>query len=141
MFGHPGLFAVPLDRPHATPAATTLEPPITPLARNGLAAIDRHKRGLHRYCSGCTDETGHVAWTADGRGSIPAIRWPSVEPAGGNTICVNCGQARRDSLGLVAPEWSTWPRTRVAIRRPADAVALSGDPEMLEIHNVIKRSP
>ena len=122
VFDHPGLFMVPLDRPRAmSAAAKTHEPPAIRPGRARVAPTDRHKGGLHRYCSGCAQETEHVAWTADGRGSIPSIRWPTTEPAIGTTICLNCGQWRAASRQPRPPAWSSWPRSRIAT--PSLAVA------------------
>src|SRR5438874_159505 len=54
VFDHPGLFMVPLDRPRAmSVAAKTHEPPATRPGRARVAPTERHKGGLHRYCSGC----------------------------------------------------------------------------------------
>ena len=114
VFDHPGLFLVPLDRPRAiSAAAKTHEPPAIRPGR-ARAPTARHKGGLHRYCSGCAKETEHVAWTADGRGSTPSIRWPTTEPAIGTTICLNCGQWRAASPQPRPPAWSSWPRSRIA---------------------------
>ena len=122
VFDRPGLFMVPLPRPRAmSAAAKTHEPPAIRPGRGRAAPTDRHKSGLHRYCSGCAKETEHVAWTADGRGSIPSIRWPSTEPAIGTTICLNCGQWRAASPQPRPPAWSSWPRSRIAT--PSLAVA------------------
>jgi hypothetical protein len=103
-FDHPGLFAVPLDRPRAVHGATkTLNPPTMQLGGGRVGLTKRHKSGLHRYCSGCTHETEHVAWAADGRGSIPSIRWAALEPARDTTICLNCGQWRAATFQPRAP--------------------------------------
>ncbi len=119
---HPGLFMVPLHRPRAiSAAAKTHEPPDTRPGGARVAPTDRHKSGLHRYCSGCAQETEHVARTADGRGSTPSIRWPGTEPAIGTTICLNCGQWRAGSPKPRARAWSSWPRSRIAT--PSLAVA------------------
>jgi hypothetical protein len=121
-FDHPGLFMVPPDRPRAmSAAAKTYEPPAMRLRRARVAPTDRHKGGLHRYCSGCAQETEHVACAADGRGSIPSIRWPTTQPAIGTTICLNCGQWRAESPQPRPPAWSSWPRSRIAT--PSLAVA------------------
>src|SRR5205809_5510546 len=57
VFDHPGLFLVPLDRPRAiSAAAKTHEPPAIRPGR-ARAPTARHKGGLHRYCSGCGQET------------------------------------------------------------------------------------
>jgi hypothetical protein len=121
VFDHHGLFMVPLDRPRALSAAEkTHKPPVMP-GRARVAPTDRHKSGLHRYCSGCAHETEQEAWTADGRGSIPSIRWPTTEPAIGTTICLNCGQWRAASAQPRPPAWSSWPRS--PITTPSLAVA------------------
>jgi len=122
VFDHPGLFLVPLDRPRAMSAADkTHEPPAIRSGWAQVAPADPHNGGLHRYCSGCSQETEHVAWAADGRGSIPSIRWPTTEPAIGTTLCMNCGQWRAASPQPGPPEWSSWPRRRIAT--PSLAVA------------------
>jgi hypothetical protein len=122
VFDHSGLFLVPLDRPRAiSAAANTPEPPAMPPGRARVEPNDPQKSGLHRYCSGCAHETEHVAWAADGPGSIPSIRWPSSEPAIGTTICLNCGQGRAASAQPRPPAWSSWPRGRIAT--PSLAVA------------------
>ena len=119
---HPGLFMVPLDRPRTLPAAAkTVQPPALRPGSGRVAPTDRHKSGLHRHCSSCARETEHVAWSADGRGSIPSIRWPTAEPAAGTTICLNCGQWRAASSRPRLPAWSSWPRSRVTT--PSVAVA------------------
>jgi hypothetical protein len=71
-----------------------------PPGHSRVAAINRGKGRLRRYCSGCAHETEHVAWTVDGRGSIPSIRWPAAQPADGTTICVSCGHWRPRASGL-----------------------------------------
>jgi len=67
------------------------------------------ERGLHRYCSGCSQETEHVLWRGEDGASIPAIRWPAAEPASGTTRCVDCGQWRAPASRRTAPAWSFWP--------------------------------
>jgi hypothetical protein len=125
VFDHPGLFMVPLDRPRAiSAAAKTHEPPAMRPGRARVAPTDRHRGGLHRYCSGCAKETEHVAWTTDGRGSIPSIRWPTTEPAIGTTICLNCGQWRGASRQARPPTWSSWPKRRIA----TPSLAVAADP-------------
>jgi hypothetical protein len=127
VFDHPGLFMVPLDRPRAmSAAAKRQEPPAIRSGRARIAPTDRHKGGLHRYCSGCAQVTEHVAWAADGRGSIPAIRWPTTEPAIGTTICLNCGQWRAATSRPSPPSWSSWSRNRIATLSLAVA-AVSAD--------------
>lgn len=124
VFDHPGLFLVPLNRPRAiSAAAKTRKPPLIQPGRAGVAPTDRQTSGLHRYCSACAHETEHVTWTADGRGSIPSIRWPSTEPAIGTTICLNCGQWRAASPRPGPPAWSSWPRKPTATRSLAVAAA------------------
>jgi hypothetical protein len=122
-FDHPGLFMVRLERPRAMPAAAkTLEPLAQRRPGPGrLAPTDRYQGGLYRYCTGCTRETEHVAWSRDGRGSIPFIRWPAAEPAAGTTICLNCGQWRAATSQPRPPAWSSWPRKPIAPRSPAIA--------------------
>ena len=71
------------------------------------------ERGLHRYCSGCSQETEHVLCGRDDGASIPAIRWPAAEPASGTTMCVDCGQWRAPASRPNAPAWSFWPRLPV----------------------------
>lgn len=117
VFDRPGLFMVPLDRPRAmSTAAKTNERPPTRPGRARVALTDRDRGGLHRFCAGCAHETEHVAWTADGRGSIPSIRWPSTEPAIGTTICLNCGQWRAGTSQPNPSAWSSWPRKPIATR-------------------------
>jgi hypothetical protein len=131
VFDHPGLFMVPFDRPRAIPAAAkTHKPPVIRQGRARVAPTDRHKSGLHRYCSGCAHETEHVAWTADGRGSIPSIRWPTTEPGIGTTICLSCGQWRAASTQPRPPAWSSWPRIRIVtpgLAVAADSTDTAGD--------------
>jgi hypothetical protein len=128
VFDHPGLFMVPLNRPRVMPAAAkTHAPPAMRPGRARIAPTNRHKGGLHRYCTGCAHETEHVAWAADGRGSIRSIKWATSEPAIGTTICLNCGQLRTASPQPRPPAWSSWPRSRIAT--PSLAVAAdSADP-------------
>jgi hypothetical protein len=115
LFDHPGLVLVPLDRQRPiSGAAKTLEPPAMRPGGARVAPTDRHMGGLHRYCSGCAHETEHVAWTADGRGSVPSIRWPTAAPADGTTICLNCGQWRAASRQPALRTWSSRPRSRTA---------------------------
>jgi hypothetical protein len=122
VFDDPGLFLVLLDRPRAMSAAARRhEPAAMRPGRARVAPTDRHKGGLHRYCSGCAQETEHAAWAAEGRGSTPSIRWPTTEPAIGTTICLNCGQWRAASRQPRPSAWSSWPRSRIAT--PSLAVA------------------
>jgi hypothetical protein len=120
-FDHPGLFMVRLDQPRTMPAAAkTLEPlALKRRGRGPVAPTGRHEDGLHRHCAGCARETEHVAWSSDGRASIPSIRWPVAEPAGGTTICVHCGQWRAATSQPNPPAWSSWPRKLIAIRELA----------------------
>ena len=93
----------------------------SPSVRRPVSALPVTRGGLHRYCSGCAQETEHVAWAADGRGSILSIRWPTTEPAIGTTICLTCGQWRAATSRPSPPAWSSWPRSRIAT--PSLAVA------------------
>jgi hypothetical protein len=131
-FDNPGLFMVRLDRPRAMPAAAKTLEPLAPKRpeRGRVAPTDRHKGGLHRYCTGCTRATEHVPWKADGRGSIPSIRWPAGEPAAGATICLNCGQLRAATSQPNPPAWSSWPRKPIAMRNLAitsDSIRATAD--------------
>ena len=78
------------------------------------------ERGLHRYCSGCSQETEHVLCRGDDAANTPAIRWPAAEPESGTTMCVDCGQWRTAASRPNAPAWSFWPRL------PAEAGAVLG---------------
>jgi hypothetical protein len=128
VFGHRGLFMVPLDRPRAMPAAaTTVEPPALRPGVARVAPTDRQKSGLRRHCSSCARETEHVAWAARGRGSIPSIRWSAAEPADGTTICVDCGQWRGACSQPRPPTSSSWRRTPVATRADAASSADAAD--------------
>lgn len=114
-FDQPGLFMVLLDEPWAMSAAAKKhEPPAMMPRRGQVASPDRHKIGLHRYCSGCAQETEHVARAADEQVSIPEIRWPTTEPAIGTTTCLTCGQWRAAASRPSLPLWSSWPRSRTA---------------------------
>jgi hypothetical protein len=102
----PGLFMVRGNKPKMVPAA---EEGLASLAHERLGAARtkptaRQKSGFHRYCSGCAQETEHVAWVRDGRASIPSIRWPAAEPASGTTICLNCGQWRAAASARAADD-------------------------------------
>jgi hypothetical protein len=122
-YEHPGLFAVPLDRPQATSAAAmTVEPPAMRPRRRVTPTV-RQRGGLRRYCSGCAHETQHVPSASHGHGSTPSIRWPAADPECGTTTCLTCGQWRAASSRPSPPAWSMWPRTRIATRRLADPVA------------------
>ncbi len=92
----PGLFMVRGNKPKVVPATeeglASLAPERLGAARTKPAA--RQKSGLHRYCSGCAQETEHSVWAREARASIASIRWPAAEPASGTTICLNCGQWR-----------------------------------------------
>src|SRR5438876_1182937 len=132
LFDQPGLFIVRLDQPKVVPA---VEERLASLAheRPGpprVRPIPRQKSGLHRYCSGCAHETGHVAWSRDGRASIPSIRWPAAEPTGGTTICLNCGQWRAATSQPSPSAWSSWPRKLIAMRNleiTADSARAAAD--------------
>jgi hypothetical protein len=122
VFDHPGLFLVPLGRPRAMSAAAKIREPSAMRPGAARAApTDRHKSGLHRYCSGCAQETEHAAWPAEARGSTTSVRWPTTETAIGTTICLNCGHWRATSPQPRPPAWSSWPRSRIAT--PGLAVA------------------
>lgn len=98
-----GLFEIRLGgrlAPAAESSARRVEPPFRQAG----------ERGLHRYCSGCSQETEHVLCGGDDVVSIPAIRWPAAEPASGTTMCVDCGQWRAPASQPNAPAWSFWPR-------------------------------
>src|SRR5438093_8131578 len=111
IFDMPGLFVVGLDRPRVMrPAGKILEP----IGHKRLGRA-RERRGLNRYCSGCAHETEHVAWSTDGKASIPTIRWPGGEPPSNTTICVDCGQWRAASVQLRLSTWSSWPREPIAM--------------------------
>jgi hypothetical protein len=130
VFGHAGLFVVPLDRPQAISGAMkTVDPPALQPGRGRVGPTLRNTGGLHRYCSGCAHETEHVLTAPGGRGSIPSIRWPAAEPATGTTICLDCGQWRAASFRPSPPGWSEWPRSRIATPRAADPVAPIGKPD------------
>jgi hypothetical protein len=77
--------------------------------RGELPFREARERGLHRYCSGCSQETEHVL-SGDGA-NTPAIRRPAAEAASGTTICVDCGQWRSPASRPDATAWSFWPRT------------------------------
>ena len=128
----PGLFMVRLDQPNAVPA---VEERLVSPAHVGpqplrVKPTPRPKGGLHRYCSGCAQETEHVAWSRCGRASIPSIRWPAAEPAGATTICLNCGHWRAATSQSSPPAWSGWPRKLIAMRNPAitaDSASVAAD--------------
>jgi hypothetical protein len=114
----PALFMVRGNKPKVVPAA---EEGLASLADERLGAARtkptaRQKTGLHRYCSGCAQETEHVAWACDGRASIASIRWPTAEPASGTTICLSCGQWRAAAFQASPTAWSSWPRKLIALR-------------------------
>ena len=132
LFDQPGLFMVRLDQPKVVPA---VEERLVSLAHVGpqplrVKPIPLQKSGLHRYCSGCAQETEHVAWSRDGRASVPSIRWPAAEPAGGTTICLTCGQWRAATSQPSPPAWSGWPRQLIAMRNlaiTADSIRATAD--------------
>jgi hypothetical protein len=82
------------------------------------------ERGLHRYCSGCSQETEHVL--CDDGPKTPGIRRPTVEPGPGTTMCVDCGQWRSPASRPDASDWSFLPRTpleagrALRVSKPAD---------------------
>ena len=122
---HPGLFMVPLAPLRATAsAAKRHEPPATRPGRLRVAPTNRHKRGHHRYCSGCAQETEHAASAANGLGTTRSIRWPTTGPVIGTTFCLNCGQWRAANPQPRPPTWSSWPRSRIttpSLAIPADS--------------------
>jgi len=67
--------------------------------------------GLHRYCSGCSQETEHVLCRSTEGSKLPAIRRPAVVAVSGTTMCVECGQWRSPASRPNSPAWSFWPRT------------------------------
>jgi hypothetical protein len=69
------------------------------------------ERGLHRYCSGCAQETEHVPWQSTEGAKLAAIRRPAAEAVSGTTMCVDCGQWRSPASRPTSPAWSFWPRT------------------------------
>ena len=114
-FDHVGLFLGPLNRPQGRPAATrTVAPHAVRPGRGRVGPTETHKRGLRRHCSGCARETEHGRSATDWRGSIPPIRWAVAEPASGTTFCLDCGQWRPANFRPSPPQWSQWPRTRIA---------------------------
>jgi hypothetical protein len=119
-----GLFKVRLDILGATPAArqggAVFPHPRPEHARARLSRRQAAGRALRRYCSGCARETEHVPWSSHGPAHIASIRWPVAEPAGGTTICQDCGQVRvaatsADGPGLV--ELVSLPRGGMASRQ------------------------
>ena len=110
-----GLFKVRLDILGATPAArqggAVFPHPRPEQARARLSRRQAAGRALRRYCSGCARETKHVPWSSHGRAHIASIRWRVAEPAGGTTICQDCGQVRVAATRPTAPAWSSWPKT------------------------------
>jgi hypothetical protein len=111
------------------------------------------ERGLHRYCSGCSQETEHVLWRGDDGASIPAIRWPAAEPASGTTRCVDCGQWRAHASLPTAQAWSFWPRRPVETAQvlsvsthdheapPESAAENEGMPPLRERTTLTRRQP
>ena len=67
--------------------------------------------GLHRYCSGCSQETEHVLCQSVEGANVPAIRKPAAEAVSGTTMCVECGQWRSPASRPNSPALSFWPRT------------------------------
>ena len=110
-----GLFKVRLDILGATPAArqggAVFPHPRPEHARARLSRRQGAGRALRRYCSGCARETEHVPWSSHGPAHIASIRWPVAEPAGGTTICQDCGQVRVAATRPTVPAWSSWPKT------------------------------
>lgn len=113
-FEHPGLFMVLLDEPSATPATEEVAA-VFAHPRHLDSRAERRRRqaeesALHRYCSGCSRDTEHVAWATRGPTNMPSIQWPAAESASGTTICLDCGQWRAAVFGAGPPVWSSWPR-------------------------------
>lgn len=110
-----GLFKVRLDILGATPAArqggAVFPHPRPEHARAWLSRGQGAGRALRRYCSGCARETEHVPWSSHGPAHLASIRWPVAEPAGGTTICQDCGQVRVAATRPTVPAWSSWPKT------------------------------
>jgi hypothetical protein len=101
-----GLYEI---RFRGTPVAVSEEVQSAPLAEPA-SFQQADQRGLHRYCSGCAQETEHVLCQSDDGPTIPAIRWPAAKAASGTTMCVDCGQWRVAASKPIAPTWSFWPR-------------------------------
>jgi hypothetical protein len=120
---------VPVGKPTVVPAA---EESLAPVAHDRLGPTPakppaRQKSGLHRYCSGCTRETKHVAWVRDGQASTPSIRWPAAEPASGTTVCLTCGQWRALASQAGPTAWSSWPRELISRRNLVIAAESASD--------------
>ena len=102
-----GLYEIRFRRTSAAPSEEAQSAPLveqTPFRPSG-------PRGLHRYCSGCAQETEHVLCGSDNGGpSIPPIRWPAARAASGTTMCVDCGHWRVAASKPIARAWSFWPR-------------------------------
>jgi hypothetical protein len=130
LFDQPGLFMVRLGQPKGVPP---VEEKLVSLGdeRPGITPIRREKSGLHRYCSGCAQETEHVTWLRNGQASNPSIRWPADEPASGTTICLNCGEWRAATSQPTLSAWSSWPRKVIAIGNVAPADSMLATPEVV----------
>ncbi len=98
-FDHPGLFMVAVDQRAAT-RATQEVPTVSVGPRPGRARAEpsrwRAEGVRHRYCSGCSRETGHVP----------------RELASDTTICADCGQLRGRAPRPRTVAWSSEPRRR-----------------------------
>ena len=124
-----GLFEIRLGerRTSATAQSGNGQPAIEPSFQ------EPDQRGLHRYCSGCSQETEHVLCIDAPK--TPAIRRLAVEPATGTTMCVDCGQWRKPASRPNASAWSFWPRTPVEagralhVSKPAGEVLLESPAE------------
>lgn len=130
-FDQPGLFMVPLDEPRAMSVAAKNHDLAMRPRRGQVASPDRHKSGLRRYCTGCAQETEHVARAADEQGGIPEIRWPTTEPAIGTTICLTCGQWRAATSRPTLPLWSSWPREAGPPRRVSPSLLTPPTPQRI----------
>jgi hypothetical protein len=141
-----GLFEIRLGGRLSTAGGQTVrrvEPP--------FRQADEH--GLHRYCSGCSQETEHVLCGGADAAGIPAIRWPAAEPASDTTMCVDCGQWRAAASRPHAPAWSFWPRPPAEAGRvlsvskrddeaPLESAAENeGMPPLPETTSVSRRQP
>jgi hypothetical protein len=96
-----GLFEIRLGGRGAAAGAQNGELPSTPRAATSFRQAT--EPGLHRYCSGCSQETEHVLYRGSNGTNTAAIRRPAAEPASGTTMCVDCGQwrtATRFSVGV-----------------------------------------
>jgi hypothetical protein len=104
-----GLFEIRLGLRPTAAAAQNGNGDLQSAYRGELPFREARERGLHRYCSGCSQETEHVLcseWA-----NTPAIRRPAADAASGTTVCVDCGQWRSPASRPHATALSFWPRT------------------------------